>query len=121
MKTKKLILPSAVGAVIVVTGVTIATDFENYDFYIPLVLLLASMASFFINFGVMRSMLHINLEAKKFLIVSLFSLPLLTSLFLSEYSNDVLFSTIIVGIFGLYFCCSLYIFFKMNQKLNIIK
>lgn len=116
MKTNKLILPNIVGAIIAVAGVTIATDFENYDFYIPLALLLASMISFFINFRIMSNILHINLKAKNFWIVILFSLPLLISLFFSEYSNNALLSTFIVGAFGLYFCYSLYIFFKINKK-----
>ncbi|MBT4732797.1 oligosaccharide flippase family protein [Candidatus Woesearchaeota archaeon] len=116
MKTKKLILPNIVGAIIAVTGVTIATNFENYDFFIPLSLLLASMISFFVNFRIMSNILHINLKVKNFLMISLFSLPLLISLFFSEYLNDVLFSTFIVGMFGLYFCYSLYNFFIINQK-----
>ncbi len=116
MKTKKLILPNIVGAIIAVTGVIIATDSENYNFYIPLALLLASMMSFFVNFRTMRGLLYINLKAKNFLIVSLFSLPLLIGLFFSEYSSNVLSSIFIVCIFGLYFCYSLYSFFKMNHK-----
>ena len=120
MKTKKLILPNIIGAAIGVFGVGLATNFDNYDFYIPFALLAASISSFFVNFRTMSNLLHINLRMKNFLIISLFSLPLLASLFFSENYNNELFSFFIVSTFGIYFFYSLYLFFKLNVKENRI-
>ncbi len=114
MKTRKLILPNIIGALIAVFGVILATQSENYQYYIPIALLISGMVSFIIMYIKMNNLVKINIIAKNFFFVILYSLPFLIVLMFYKYPRNILHSTLIVAIFGLYF---LYILCKLiNRK-----
>jgi len=118
MKTKQLIMPNFIGALIAVLGVFLATKFKNYELFIPLALLISGLISFIFLFIKMNKIVNINLRIKNLFLIFLYSLPFLISLILYQYSNDIFYSISIVSSFGLYF---LYILSqKIIRKVEII-
>lgn len=118
MKTKLLILPNLIGAVITVFGVIIASQTENYQFNIPIMLTVSAIISFLIMYKTMNNLVSIQLKVKNLFLVLLLSIPFFTSILFYNYSNSILYSIIIVVCFGLYFLFTLYLVIKKGDKIE---
>ena len=118
METKKLILPNLIGAVSTVVGVIIAAQTQNYQFNIPIVLVISAIISFLIMYKMMNRLVPIKLEIKNFLLVLVLSIPFVIGILFYNYANNILHSIIIVSCFGLYFLLVLYLIIKKGNKIE---
>lgn len=112
LNTKKLILPYAAGGILSLVGVLIASQFENYEYLISVALLFASFVSFMAMFFRMNNIVKINLEINFFLLVILYSLPLLVSIYFYKYSYQIEYLLGILTVFGIYFLFIMYMIIK---------
>lgn len=117
LNTKKLILPYAVGGILSLVGTFVASQIENYNYFVPFILLLASFMGFVAMFFRMNKLVEIHLEFKIFLIVLLYSLPLLISTNFYEYSYQIEYSLGVLAVYGIYF---LFVMYKIIKKRGII-
>ncbi|MDN5130740.1 lipopolysaccharide biosynthesis protein [Aliarcobacter butzleri] len=115
--TKKLIFPYAVGGILSVVGVLIVTQFENYKTLASIALLFASFIGFITMYFKMNKLVKINLEIKIFLMIFLYSLPLLISIYFYEYSYQLKYSLIILTVYGIYFLFVMYMIIKKRGVL----
>ena len=118
MKTKTLIFPNFIGAVLTFVGIFIAVKSNNYQLYIPIALLFSSFISFCSMYFTMYKMVPITLKIKSFFVVMLYSLPFLTAIWLYTYSHSEVYSIITVSIFGLYFVLILYLLIKRGNSFD---
>jgi O-antigen/teichoic acid export membrane protein len=112
MKTKSLILPNFIGAITTVIGVIVASKTQDYQLNIPIVLMISTVISFLIMYKIMNKLVSIQLKIKNFFLVLILSIPFLIGVLFYNYSNNILYSIIIVGSFGLYFLLVLYLVIK---------
>lgn len=112
LDTKKLVVPYAVGGILSAVCILIATKFENYEILIPVALVFASFMGFLAMYFQMNKLVKINLEIKTLLMVLLYSLPLLISIYFYKYSYELKCSFIITAIYGIYFLFVMYIIIK---------
>jgi len=112
LKTGKLILPYAVGAFIAVIGVSFSCSLDNFEYAIPLSLILAGLLGFIVMFIQMNCLCKINFKVRNHYIVVFYSLPFTLSFLLSDYSSELIQSILILGVFGTYFLYVLYILVK---------
>lgn len=117
MKTKSLIMPNFIGALIAVIGVVIATNNEDYQLYVPLVLLTASLISFIYMYINMNNLVPFKIEIKKLLNVLVMAIPFLVSFIFYSFSSSIIYSILIIGFFGLYF---IYIILYLIKKENAV-
>lgn len=118
MKTKSLILPNLIGAITTVFGVIVASQTQNYQLDIPIVLIASTIISFLIMYKIMNNLVTIQLKIKNFFLVLLLSIPFFIGMLFYNYSNSILFSIIIVACFGLYFLLALYLVIKKGNKIE---
>ncbi len=117
METKKLILPNLIGAFITVFGLIIATQTQNYRFYIPIILVISAIISFIIMYRIMNNLVQINLKLKNFFLVFGYCVPFFIGIIFYQYSNNIWYSVLIVSFFGLYF---LFILYQLVKKGEVV-
>ena len=117
MDTKSLIVPNFIGALTAVFGVLIATKLENYQYYIPIALIISSMVSFVYLFYKMGLFYKIDIQMDNFYFILKYSIPLTFGLLFYTYANNIFYSIIVVGVSGIYF---LYVLYKLinTRKLS---
>ena len=118
METKKLILPNFFGALITVVGVIIATQTENYQFNIPIVLIISAIISFLTMYKMMNNLVSIKLKIKNFLLVLILSIPFFMGMLFYNYASSIIYSIVIISCFGLYFLLTLYLLIKKGDNIG---
>lgn len=103
MKTSKLIFPNLIGGLIVLFGVYVVSKYENYELFIPLVLLFAGFVLFILMFYKMNQLIKIEFNFRKFFSLFIYSSIFLLSTLFYELSSNIYYSGIVVFLFGVYF------------------
>ncbi|WP_169302257.1 oligosaccharide flippase family protein [Sulfurimonas autotrophica] len=118
MKTKKLVFPNFIGAVLAFFGILFAVQSSNYMVYIPSAMLLSSIVSFLVLYDSMNKLLNIYFKFKNFFLVFLYSAPFLISMFFYNYSQNIIYALMILIVFGIYF---LYVLYELVKGGNNIE
>jgi len=116
LNTKKLILPYAVGGILSIIGVFISIQFENYQYFIPFSLLLASLCGFIVMFLKMNKLVKIKIKFKFYITVVLYSIPFMIGIYFYKFAHIIEYALIITILFGIYF---LFIIYMLSKKIGV--
>jgi O-antigen/teichoic acid export membrane protein len=116
LKTKELIFPYVVGGISTVIGLIFAVNMDEYKYYIPLALMFSGIISFIVMYKKMDRLVKINFDLKNIYFALSYSIPFIFALYLYNYSYSILYSIVIVGVFGIYFLYVLYLLIKRGDK-----
>jgi len=116
LNNEKLIFPYIVGSSLSVIGVFISMQFENYQYFIPFSLLLASLCGFITMFFEMNKLVKIKIKFKLYITVLLYSIPFMIGICFYQFAHIIEYSLIITILFGIYF---LFVIYILNKKVGV--
>jgi len=116
LNTSKLLVPYALGGLFILFGTYFAAHGERYATLIPAVLVSGGLLSFLAMYQKMNSMVRMRLRGENFVYVLVVSLPFISGYFLYDYAPDIIFSLLILAVFGLYFLFVLYLLIKRQGE-----
>lgn len=112
LNTKKLLIPYAVPGILSMIGVYMATQYANYNYFIPIALLVASVIGFFVMFYKMNKLVKIRLDFEILFLFIFCSIPFLSAIYFYQLANILKYNLIILLFFGIYFLTVTFIFIK---------
>lgn len=116
MKTSNLILPNLVGGLIVLFGVYIVSQHENYSFLIPIILLFAGFSLFALMFYKMDQLIKIQFNFNRVILIFLYSGVFGLSILFYQLASNIYYSVSIVFVFGIYFLWVLNNLIKLGEN-----
>ncbi|CAH8222907.1 lipopolysaccharide biosynthesis protein [Vibrio aestuarianus] len=118
LKTKELVYSYAIGGVVTIVCLLGAVNSENYRWYVPLSLVLASILGFWVMFLRMNRIVKVKLKSENFYLVLFYSIPFTTSAFFYSHSKNFFYSICIAAVFGIYFLYILSILIKKGEAID---
>lgn len=116
LNTKSLLVPYATGGLFILFGTYFAVQNEHYATFIPIVLVLGGLISFLIMYKKMNSMLRMRLIIKNYAYMLVASLLFIPGFLFLSYASSIIFSFMVLAVFGSYFLLILYLFIRRQGE-----
>ena len=102
MNTKKFMIPYIVGSLLTVILVYFSSLQIDYEFYLPIALLIGGLFTMLIMYISMRKLIDFKIDFRLIFLSFSISIPYI-SIYFFDFQTNLLFNLLIVGSFGLYF------------------
>ncbi len=113
LNTKKIILPYILGSFITLFGIYLASKNMNYEFFMPIVLVLGGIVTMILMYFSMIKVLPFKINFKMMLISLLISTPYSLLYYYANWINSIYLSSyIIILLTGLYFLGTIYFIYR---------
>ena len=116
MNNKTTILPYAIGGFVVIIGVYFSSFSENFSIYIPLILILGSFVTFFTMLIAMNKLMTITYTLSWVKYILPYIIVFFIALLFHNYSNNIIYSLIIIILFGLYLLFIIHKFLRIREN-----
>jgi O-antigen/teichoic acid export membrane protein len=111
MNTKKFMKPYIIGSLVTIILVYFSSLKENYDFYLPIALLIGGLFTMIIMYISMKKLIDFKIDFRLIFFSFLVSLPYFST-YLFNFETDLVLNLLVVGSFGLYFLGTIYYIYK---------
>jgi len=115
MNTKKFLVPYIFGSLVTIVLVYLASIQSNYQFYLPIALVLGSFATMLLMYFSMQTLIKFTIDYKLLLLSTLISLPFI-GVWTIHIESSFLTNFIIVLVYGLYFLGAIYFIYIKGLK-----
>jgi len=117
MKTSVLVVPYALGGIVVFGGTYVGSMTLHYAYFIPSILVVAGGLTFATMFMRVKKMIFIDLHVKNLLFFSPYIGGLFFVILVVQYASNFFISLAIIGVSGLWFLFGLYKFLIFREIL----
>ena len=107
MNTKKFLVPYIFGSFTTIVLIYFASIGKNYQFYLPIALLIGNFFTMVLMYFAMQKLLKFTIDYKLLLLATLMSIPFISAWYINVESSFIM-NFLIVLIYGLYFLGVIY-------------
>ncbi len=111
MNTKKFMKPYIIGSLVTIILVYFSSLKENYEFYLPIALLIGGLFTMIIMYISMKKLIDFKIDFRLIFFSFLVSLPYFST-YLFNFETDLVLNLLVVGSFGIYFLGTIYFIYK---------
>jgi O-antigen/teichoic acid export membrane protein len=111
MNTKKFMLPYIIGSLVTVLLVYLSSLQVDYEFYLPIALLIGGLFTMFVMYISMKKLIDFKIDFRLIFFGFLVSLPYFST-YLFNFETNLVLNLLLVGSFGVYFLGTIYFIYK---------
>lgn len=111
MNTKKFMTPYIIGSLVTVFLVYFSSLQVNYEFYLPIALLIGGLFTMIIMYISMKKLIDFKIDFRLIFFSFLVSLPYFST-YLFNFETNLGLNLLVVGSFGIYFLGTIYFIYK---------
>ncbi|MCG3686183.1 hypothetical protein L5F35_08190 [Aliarcobacter butzleri] len=111
MNTKKFMTPYIIGSLVTIILVYFSSLKEDYEFYLPIALLIGGLFTMFVMYISMKKLIDFKIDFRLIFFSFLVSIPYFST-YLFNFETNLVLNLLVVGSFGIYFLGTIYFIYK---------